>query len=78
MATVTTAPGTPSGLRYGRAMCGIVWRRRMKEMPCIAYEIMAPNTAMFSSVPPISAPPASAPRRNHTASMMPNPSTVPA
>jgi hypothetical protein len=58
-------------------MLGMVCLRRMNERPCIAYEIMAPNTAMFSSVPPINAPPASAPRRNHTDSMMPNPSTVP-
>ncbi len=36
-------------------MSGIRLRSRMNEIPCIAYEIMAPNTAMLSKVPPITA-----------------------
>ena len=54
---VTTAPGTPTGLRYGRTMFGMFLRSTMNDSPCIAYEIIAPNTAMLSSVEPMIAPP---------------------
>ena len=77
MTTVTTAPGTPSGLRYGRLMFGMFCRSAMNDTPCIAYEIIAPNTAMLSSVPPISAPPLSEPSTNQTTSMIRKPTTVP-
>ena len=50
MTMVTNAPGMPSGLRYGRTMLGMFLRSTMNDRPCIAYEIIAPNTAMLSSV----------------------------
>ena len=36
-------------------MFGMFLRSTMNDSPCIAYEIMAPNTAMLSSVPPMTA-----------------------
>ena len=45
----------PTGLRYGRTMLGMFLRSTMNDSPCIAYEIIAPNTAMLSSVPPMMA-----------------------
>ena len=65
---VTTAPGMPTGLRYGRTMLGMFLRSTMNDSPCIAYEIIAPNTAMLSSVPPMIAPPFSDPQRRTTGS----------
>ena len=55
-------------------------RSTMNDSPCIAYEIIAPNTAMLSSVPPMIA---RALRRiacttNHRIIMVAKPSTVPA
>ena len=63
MITVAAAPGIPSGLRYGRSMFGMFRRNRMNDTPWNAYEIIAPNTAMLSSVAPMTAPPFSAPER---------------
>ena len=50
-------------------MFGMFLRSRMNDTPWNAYEIIAPNTAMLSSVAPITAPPFSAPSENHTAMM---------
>jgi len=75
---VTTAPGTPTGLRYGRMMLGILFRSTMNDRPCMAYEIIAPNTAMLSSVLPMIAPPFSEPSTNHRIIIVAKPSTVPA
>ena len=58
-------------------MFGMFRRNKMNDTPWNAYEIMAPNTAMLSSVAPIAEPAFSAPSQNHTTMITSNPNAAP-